>query len=144
LFTLKSSDGFKAEVPLTKTTFRFAGLNCFENGTQLLVKESWWRTRRTITTLLTQDEKAETYSSAVLFDRSYEDRYSDPGSPVEGSSHFGPHCYCPFVYNNPDMGGPCIFLKGQVRQLKNKSCLPVPPVAFLLPLLPEVGRSKLD
>jgi len=67
LFTLKSSEGFKKEHLLTKTVFRFAGMNFFESGSQLLVMENWWRTRRTITTLLTQDDNTETYTSSVLF-----------------------------------------------------------------------------
>jgi hypothetical protein len=127
VFTLRSSEGFRTEHLVTKTVFRFSGLHCFENGLQLLVSESWWSTRRTVTRLLTmtsqekqvtttsQDETAaaaetssSSYTSAVLFDRSYEDRYSDPGSPVEGMAHFGPHCHCPLVYNMPEIGGRCV------------------------------------
>jgi len=45
-----------------------------------LVWESWWKTRRTRTWIVRPDSPED--EPQVLFDRSREDRYSDPGRPV--------------------------------------------------------------
>lgn len=45
-----------------------------------LVYESWYKTRRTRTWVISPGCKDA--SPRILFDRSYEDVYSDPGSPV--------------------------------------------------------------
>ncbi|MHB0972403.1 MAG: S9 family peptidase [Thermoanaerobaculia bacterium] len=52
-----------------------------------LVHESWWKTRRTRTWRL-EPAKASAKPS-LLFDRSSEDRYADPGSPVMESTAWG-------------------------------------------------------
>src|SRR5262249_62053574 len=44
-----------------------------------LVTESWWDTRKTRTYIVAPDAPAE--APRVLWDRSSEDRYSDPGTP---------------------------------------------------------------
>ncbi|REJ73896.1 MAG: S9 family peptidase [Acidobacteria bacterium] len=67
---------------------RFAGVR-WQAGGDALVQDLWWQTRQ-IRTLLVPAEAWSTADSAaaegaaprVLFDRSYEDRYTDPGDPL--------------------------------------------------------------
>ena len=57
---------------------RFGGIT-WGNATTALVSEYWWQTRKSLTKLLNPNSPA---NPAVLFDRSFEDRYADPGDPV--------------------------------------------------------------
>lgn len=69
-----------------KFKLRFAGVN-WGTGELAITYERWWRTRHTITRKWAPNQpEAE---PEVLFDRSYEDRYSDPGSFVTTSNSFG-------------------------------------------------------
>ncbi len=52
-----------------------------------LVTEAWTRTRRTRTWLV--DPSTPGTDGIVLFDRSFEDRYSDPGVPVQARNAYG-------------------------------------------------------
>ncbi len=56
---------------------RYAGVT-WGNGALALANESWWQNRRMITSQWSPDDAAG--SKATIFDRSYEDRYNDPGS----------------------------------------------------------------
>jgi len=59
--------------------FRYAGIS-WGHRDLALVAERWWKTRRTRTWRLNPSQpQAE---PQTLFDRSWEDRYSDPGSPL--------------------------------------------------------------
>ena len=58
--------------------FRYAGI-MWGTGDLALVSERWWKTRRVRTWRLAPDGDGE---PAVLFDRSWEDRYGDPGAPM--------------------------------------------------------------
>ena len=60
---------------LTDLGLRYSGAQWTADG-DALVSESWWQTRQTRTWRLTADG-----GLSQLIDRSYEDRYSDPGSP---------------------------------------------------------------
>jgi dipeptidyl aminopeptidase/acylaminoacyl peptidase len=65
--------------PFVTLQLRFGGITWGSN-TLALVSEWWWNTRRTRTWITApQDPKSE---PRLLFDRSWEDRYNDPGSPL--------------------------------------------------------------
>jgi dipeptidyl aminopeptidase/acylaminoacyl peptidase len=62
---------------LIAVEFRMGGVT-WSSGDLAIVSESWWKTRRRRTWLIRPDDpKAE---PRLLFDRSSEDRYNDPGS----------------------------------------------------------------
>jgi dipeptidyl aminopeptidase/acylaminoacyl peptidase len=63
---------------LQELALRFAGAN-WGTGDLALVTERWWKNRHTRTWRIRPD--AEGVDPEVIFDRSWEDRYSDPGSP---------------------------------------------------------------
>ncbi len=65
---------------------RFAGLS-WGSGDLALVFERWWKTRR-IRTWRVKPDVPEA-KPAVLFDRSWEDRYKDPGAPILESNAEG-------------------------------------------------------
>ncbi|HEV7517870.1 MAG TPA: prolyl oligopeptidase family serine peptidase, partial [Thermoanaerobaculia bacterium] len=56
-------------------------------GDLALVSERWWKTRRTRTWIVKPDAPAA--APELLFDRSYEDRYSDPGDPQTKRNAYG-------------------------------------------------------
>jgi len=58
------------------------------NGNLALVTESWRKTRRTRTWIVQPDAPAGT-APALLFDRSSEDRYGDPGEPLTVPNAYG-------------------------------------------------------
>jgi dipeptidyl aminopeptidase/acylaminoacyl peptidase len=65
--------------PFVTLQLRFGGIT-WGSDNLALVSEWWWSTRRTRTWIAApQRPSAE---SRLLFDRSWEDRYSDPGSPL--------------------------------------------------------------
>ncbi len=71
---------------LQSLELRYAGLT-WGDGTMALVTERWWKTRRTRTWRFAPD--AETTDRELLFDRSWEDRYGDPGTPLMTSTPAG-------------------------------------------------------
>ena len=71
---------------LQSLEFRYAGLT-WGDGATALVTERWWKTRRTRTWRFAPD--AETTDRELLFDRSWEDRYRDPGTPLLKSNPAG-------------------------------------------------------
>ncbi|RMD98773.1 MAG: S9 family peptidase, partial [Calditrichaeota bacterium] len=58
---------------------RFRGIT-WGNDDLALVNEFWWRNRKTRTWIIHPGRPGT--KAEILFDRSYEDRYSDPGRPV--------------------------------------------------------------
>ena len=64
--------------------YRFAGFE-WGNETTALATERWWQTRKSITKLV----NPQTGQSSVLFDRSFEDRYSNPGQPDMRQNQYG-------------------------------------------------------
>ncbi|MBD2702884.1 S9 family peptidase [Spirosoma sp. BT702] len=64
--------------------FRFAGFD-WGNASTALVSERWWQSRKTITKII----NPATWQSSVLFDRSYEDRYTNPGQPDMKQNQYG-------------------------------------------------------
>ncbi|MEA2691170.1 MAG: hypothetical protein QOJ16_557 [Acidobacteriota bacterium] len=57
-------------------------------GDLALVTERWWKTRRTRTWIV-QPDAAPGTAPELLFDRSFEDRYSDPGEPQTKRNAYG-------------------------------------------------------
>ncbi len=67
-------------VELAKTEYRFAGLSWLEKGGQGFLRDSDRVTRRTRTFLLNADDPSQ--QAKLLWNRSAQDRYNDPGTPV--------------------------------------------------------------
>lgn len=78
-FTGKPKDG-----PTLK--FRFAGI-VWAGGTTAMLYQWWWRTRK-MQTLRFQPDSPDK-SPEIIFDRSYEDRYNNPGSFVSKPNKWG-------------------------------------------------------
>lgn len=77
---------FTAEpVSLHSSPIRIGGIT-WGNSRQALVHEGWWKTRKTITKLIDPTQQTP---AVTLFDRSSEDRYNAPGSPVLAKNQFG-------------------------------------------------------
>ncbi|MBC8069549.1 MAG: S9 family peptidase, partial [Deltaproteobacteria bacterium] len=71
----------KPATELLRTTQRYAGLEWIEGGGQALLHEVDVDAHRRITRLVDVDAAGKP-SSKLVWDRSYDDRYGDPGSPV--------------------------------------------------------------
>src|SRR5262249_12670027 len=67
-----------APARLIELPYRFERV-LWGSGKLALVTESWWDPRKTRTYIVAPDAPAE--APRVLWDRSSEDRYSDPGTP---------------------------------------------------------------
>ena len=83
---------FMLEAPFTAepkaiydATFRFTGF-IWGNGTTAMASERWWQTRKVITKLV---NPSTNFAATVLFDRSSEDRYGNPGSPDTKPNQYG-------------------------------------------------------
>ncbi|CCH00873.1 peptidase S9 prolyl oligopeptidase active site domain protein [Fibrella aestuarina BUZ 2] len=64
--------------------YRFEGFE-WGNETMALATEQWWQTRKA----LTKTVNPKTWQTVVLFDRSYEDRYGNPGQPDTRHNQYG-------------------------------------------------------
>ena len=64
---------------------RYAGTT-WGHGELALVNESWWSTRQTRSWIVAPDGGA---APELLFDRSTEDRYNDPGTPITERNQYG-------------------------------------------------------
>ena len=76
----------------------------WSSDTLALVSESWWKTRTTRTHIV--NPSAPGSQPTILFDRSFEDRYRDPGRPMRRDTKFGTS-----VLLTAD-GGQTLFLSG--------------------------------
>ncbi|KAA5548354.1 S9 family peptidase [Adhaeribacter rhizoryzae] len=82
---------YLVEVPFTGEPKEiYAAQYRFENfawgsETVALAHEQWWQTRKAITKVVNPG----TWQATTLFDRSYEDRYTDPGEPDMKHNQFG-------------------------------------------------------
>ncbi|GAB3032638.1 S9 family peptidase [Spirosoma pulveris] len=64
--------------------FRFENFD-WGNESTALASESWWQNRKTITKIVNPTN----WQTSVLFDRSYEDRYTNPGQPDTKHNQYG-------------------------------------------------------
>ncbi|HEY4649803.1 MAG TPA: prolyl oligopeptidase family serine peptidase, partial [Pontibacter sp.] len=69
---------------LASTKYRYRGVQWGEN--MALVNERWWKTRTERVSLV---DPAKPAKATVLIERSYEDGYNDPGSPVFTKNKYG-------------------------------------------------------
>jgi dipeptidyl aminopeptidase/acylaminoacyl peptidase len=72
--------------PLVTLSLRYAGVR-WGSDDLALVAESWWRTRQVRTWRLRPG--ADRAEPQLLMDRSYEDRYADPGNPIMTDNDWG-------------------------------------------------------
>ena len=82
---------FMIDAPFTGTAkeiyaaqFRFENFE-WGNESTALANERWWQNRKTITKTINPSN----WQTAVLFDRSYEDRYTNPGQPDTKQNQYG-------------------------------------------------------
>ncbi|HHS13423.1 MAG TPA: S9 family peptidase [bacterium] len=78
IFTLQAPFTEPAR-PLADLALRYAGIR-WGHGGLALISEYWWSTRKTRTWIIEPDNPEK--EPGLLFDRSTEDAYSDPGNPV--------------------------------------------------------------
>ncbi|MFD2570737.1 prolyl oligopeptidase family serine peptidase [Spirosoma soli] len=64
--------------------YRFEGFE-WGNESMALANERWWQNRKEVTKTVNPSN----WQTAVLFDRSYEDRYSNPGQPDTKRNQYG-------------------------------------------------------
>jgi len=75
---------FSLNAPFDKQTKELVSLNLryggitWGNENIAIIREYWWKTRRAITSIF--DPGNDQKEKSVLFDRSYEDKYNDPGN----------------------------------------------------------------
>ncbi|MEW5303425.1 MAG: hypothetical protein WDW36_006118 [Sanguina aurantia] len=72
---------------IAATELRYGGI-AWCDGDLALVYESWWKTRRSVIWTIAPD-RVESEPASVLFDRNYEDVYTDPGSPLSRRTAMG-------------------------------------------------------
>ena len=75
-----------APVPLVTLSLRYRGIQ-WGDGDLALVEESWWKTRQLRTWRVRPDHPDAEVQ--LVFDRSFEDRYADPGYAVTTVNRFG-------------------------------------------------------
>ena len=85
----------KEPTSILKTINRYSGIS-WSNGNIALAYDYWWNTRNTKTYVFNPDNTEQ--EPEILFDRNYQDRYSDPGSPVYEKNEYGD--YVVAVKNN--------------------------------------------
>jgi dipeptidyl aminopeptidase/acylaminoacyl peptidase len=71
---------------IASTALRFAGIQ-WGNAQTAICNEFWWANRKIVTKLINPEKP--TTPAVVLFDRSTEDRYNDPGQPQMKRNEFG-------------------------------------------------------
>lgn len=75
-------------VVIAKTALRFSSISWGTDELALL-HEWWWKNRRSKTTIFAPDYSEK--PTRVLWDRTYEDRYTDPGHPFTTFSKYKTH-----------------------------------------------------
>ncbi|KAK6937287.1 Peptidase S9, prolyl oligopeptidase, catalytic domain, partial [Dillenia turbinata] len=99
-------DGVEPEV-LHKLDLRYGGISWCDDSLAL-VYESWYKTRRVRTWVISPGSMD--VAPRILFDRSSEDVYSDPGSPMLRRTHAGTYVIAKVKKENN--GGTYILLNG--------------------------------
>ncbi|CAM8975783.1 unnamed protein product [Rhodiola kirilowii] len=97
----QSSEPFQDEEPviLHKLDLRYGGISWCDDSLALIY-ESWYKTRRTRTWVISPESKE--ISPRILFDRSSEDVYSDPGSPMLRRTSVGTYVMAKVKRENDD------------------------------------------
>ena len=85
IYTLSSPFDASSQIELVRTKLRFGGIT-WSNGKLALLTERLWSNRNQVTSLIDTDSRK---ISKILFDRQYDDIYTDPGSPVLTKNKFG-------------------------------------------------------
>lgn len=85
VYTLPSPFVLSEAEELARTNLRFAGIR-WGTSEQAIMTERLWQNRNQVVSLLDTDSRKQI---KVLFDRQYDDIYSDPGSPVLTKNRFG-------------------------------------------------------
>ncbi|RYX99626.1 S9 family peptidase, partial [bacterium] len=85
VYTLDAPFTAKAK-PFISLESRFNSIIWGDNKVAL-VKERWWKTRKEKTWMLPPDFPQ--FKPKLIFDRSYEDKYTDPGLPLTKAGKFG-------------------------------------------------------
>lgn len=85
IFTLDAPFTGKPK-PLFKTINRFAGIT-WGNDNIAIVQDYWWNTRNTKTYVINPSNTAK--KAIILFDRNYQDKYSDPGQFITKKNEWG-------------------------------------------------------
>ncbi len=70
---------------LYSSALRFGGV-VWGNATTAIVSERWWQNRKLVTKILNPSDPA---TPVVLLERSFEDKYSDPGQPETKKNQYG-------------------------------------------------------
>lgn len=99
------AEGGSPEV-VAGTDLRFQGLHWGDENLALLY-DYWYKTRKTRTWILTPGNPEK--EKRILFDRSSEDVYGDPGSPVKRQSSLGTYVVAQFRNST---GKKCLLLDG--------------------------------
>lgn len=86
LFVLAAPFGAEEATPWIKTTRRFGFIQWGHDDLALLY-ERWWKTRNERVSRLRPSDPAA--PAELLYDRSYEDRYNDPGRPMTVTNEYG-------------------------------------------------------
>jgi len=73
-------------VSILKTINRYSGIQ-WGNDQVAMARDQWWDTRNMKTYLF--DPSDHSRAPVVLYDRNYQDRYSDPGYPVTERNEYG-------------------------------------------------------
>ncbi|MDD4108315.1 MAG: alpha/beta fold hydrolase, partial [Prolixibacteraceae bacterium] len=85
VFTLEAPFN-KEPVSLLKTVNRYTGITWGDSGTAVAY-DQWWNTRNTKTYLFNPSGKSD--NPVIIFDRNYQDNYSNPGSFLTKKNEFG-------------------------------------------------------
>ncbi|XP_073158442.1 probable glutamyl endopeptidase, chloroplastic isoform X2 [Henckelia pumila] len=97
----------KKPVVLHKLDFRYGGISWCDDSVAL-VYESWYKTRKTRTWIISPG--SESVNPRILFDRSFEDVYSDPGSPMLRRTPTGTYVIAKIKKEGGE--GTCVLLNG--------------------------------
>jgi dipeptidyl aminopeptidase/acylaminoacyl peptidase len=85
VFTLEAPFNGKP-TSILKTKNRFRGIR-WGNDNLAIAYDFWWNTRNTKTYVFDPSDASK--SARIMFDRNYQDVYSDPGDPVTKRNEFG-------------------------------------------------------
>ncbi|AXT49949.1 S9 family peptidase [Aquimarina sp. BL5] len=77
----------KDPVSLLKTINRYSGIQWSSTDEVAFAYDYWWNTRNTKTYVFNPNKLSE--KPKIIFDRNYQDRYSDPGSFVNTRNEYG-------------------------------------------------------